>query len=58
MAPQKKKISWLAKLKPQQVRSIRKLAAKGWSQDKIAQRFQVSQSSIHNILRGITYREV
>lgn len=51
-------ISWLAKLKPADVRKIRKLSAQGWSQKRLAEAFGISQSSVCNLLTGRTYRQV
>ncbi len=50
--------SWLAKLSPGDVRRIRRLHAEGWSQLRLAKRFRVSQSCIHNVLAGKTYKKI
>lgn len=51
--------SWLAKLGPRAVRQIRRLyGTQGWSQERLAKRFRVSQSSIHNLLAGKTYKNI
>lgn len=51
-------ISKLAALTRAQVRQIRSLSEKGMSQNALAEKFHVSQASIHNILVGKTYRGV
>jgi plasmid maintenance system antidote protein VapI len=54
----RRKISKLAKLTAGQVVAIRKLHDKGWTQPALAEKFEVSQVSISNLLRGRTYRGV
>jgi predicted transcriptional regulator len=57
--PRKKAVvSWLAKLTPAQVRWARKLHREGLAQSRIAERLKVSQSTVSNLIRGITYRRV
>jgi hypothetical protein len=46
-----------AKLNPVTVRSIRRLLAKGWTQDDIAERHEISQSQVSNIARGRHWKE-
>jgi len=50
--------SWLAKLRPPTVRQIRQRYAQGWSQERLAQHYRVSQPTIHNLLAGKTYKKV
>lgn len=47
-----------AKLKAKQIKKIRNLAAQGWSHRRLAKRFDVSHSTIGNILRGKTWTHV
>ncbi len=50
-------LSW-TKLDPGRVRSIRQLYAEGWTQAALADRFQVGQTTISDIVRRATWREV
>jgi DNA-binding MarR family transcriptional regulator len=61
--PRKRLVSWRAKLRPSQVRLIRKLYFEGengqcWTQGELAERFKVSRTALSFLLRGITYRSV
>jgi len=47
-----------AKLSAAQVRAIRKLRSKGESQTALAEKFAVSQATIHMLLAGKIYRTV
>jgi hypothetical protein len=40
------------------IRSILKLRDEGWSQEAIADRFDVSQTTISNIFRGLVYGRI
>lgn len=46
------------KLVPKQVRLARKLHKQGRSQGYIAERIGVCASSVKNLLRGVTYKNV
>ncbi len=54
----KPEVSWRAKLTPSAVRRIRKRYAEGWSQERLAEAFGVSQAAISMLLRGLTYQKV
>jgi len=54
----KRKVSWLAKLTPAQVRRIRQAYAQGTTMMKLAARYGVSQATISNIVRWKTYRTI
>lgn len=56
--PKPREVSWLAKLSPAKVRTIRRLYQEGKSQAYLAQRFFLSQASISNLLAGRTYTRV
>ena len=51
-------VSWRAKLMPRAVRQIRQFWRRGWTQQRLARHFRVSQASVHNLLAGKTYRNV
>ncbi len=50
--------SWRAKLEPKQIRELRRLRKKGWSQRQLAEKYEVSQTTISQILRKAIYRRV
>lgn len=53
-------ISWRAKLTAREVRRIRRLYERGWSQGRILVELSlpISQSAMSMLLRGLTYRQV
>jgi hypothetical protein len=53
-----REVSWLAKLSPAKVRTIRRLYEEGKSQAYLARRFFLSQASVSNLLSGRTYARV
>jgi hypothetical protein len=48
----------VAKLTPQQVREIRRLAARGWRNQQLAERFGVGRSNIRLIVTGRSWKHV
>jgi ribosome-binding protein aMBF1 (putative translation factor) len=46
------------KLSPDQVRHIRALSEEGWSQQKLAEKFDVKKNAIYYLLSGRTHKAV